>query len=173
MKDEEEKLWVVLRGKHRFPRAHRVARVIDDMGKFGAYVQLYFGFGATTVKKLRTEKQAKEIVRRWKRAVLRVLADPYLVNPESFKLPLSRYERGERWMTMTIEATNWDDTGVNPIAWVVREGGQVLNKEGKWEIEPTPGGRSEGFIERTRWKSAEEAVEAVRQWEQKQINQDN
>jgi hypothetical protein len=48
-----------------------------------------------------------------------------------------------------------------PIGWAVRIFGYCLNKSGKWEFEPSPSNRSDAFIERTRWATAEEAAAAL------------
>lgn len=48
--------------------------------------------------------------------------------------------------------------------WAVTQGSFVLNKLGEWEYEPMPSGRSEEFIKRTRWNSAEAAFEAFKTW---------
>jgi hypothetical protein len=45
--------------------------------------------------------------------------------------------------------------------YAVRRGGEVLNKSGVWEWEPSPSGRDEEFLERCRYDDFEDAVKAV------------
>lgn len=44
--------------------------------------------------------------------------------------------------------------------WAVRDGGDCLNKKGKFEYEPMPSSRTEDFLNRCRFSSTEEALEA-------------
>jgi hypothetical protein len=47
---------------------------------------------------------------------------------------------------------------IDPDAWaILSEGNAVLNRDGKWEYEPTPSSRDEAFFARCRWPSAREA----------------
>jgi len=46
------------------------------------------------------------------------------------------------------------DTG-----WTITQGGNCLNKDGKWEYEPMPSSRTEEFIKRTRFKDEHEALD--------------
>lgn len=43
--------------------------------------------------------------------------------------------------------------------WAVRWNGHCLNKDGKFEYEPLPSGRTDEFLARCRWESAEAAME--------------
>lgn len=45
--------------------------------------------------------------------------------------------------------------------WAVCNGGNVLNKSGEWEYEPLPSSRDDAFMERTRFKSPDEAILAL------------
>ena len=87
-----------------------------------------------------------------------------LCHPVAYKLPWTRYERSEPWMRMEVVATKFDDGGLTPTAWAVREGGAVLSKDGDWEFEPIPSSRDDEFISRTRWDTAEEAANAASNW---------
>lgn len=49
-----------------------------------------------------------------------------------------------------------------PALWAVRFRGDCLNKRGVWEWEPRPSSRDDDFLERCRFASAEEAIEAAR-----------
>lgn len=44
-------------------------------------------------------------------------------------------------------------------AWTIVRFGEVLNKDGNWEYEPRTSNREDDFIERTRYKSAQEALD--------------
>ncbi len=48
-----------------------------------------------------------------------------------------------------------------PSKWAVRRTGDVLNKTGGWEWEPSPSSRDETFLERCRFDSAEDAIHAA------------
>jgi hypothetical protein len=52
--------------------------------------------------------------------------------------------------------------------WKVRRGGQVLNKKGYLEYEGMPSGRTDKFLERTRFNTVEEAFEALRKFHEKE-----
>jgi hypothetical protein len=64
--------------------------------------------------------------------------------------------------------------------WVITQGGRsVLNRFGKWEYEPLPSNREDDFLDRTRYKSAREAIELadyfrtrVTKWFQLEIAKD-
>lgn len=46
--------------------------------------------------------------------------------------------------------------------WAVRSRvGRCLNKSGEWEYEPLPSERAEEWLARTRWDTAEAAIEAA------------
>lgn len=57
-------------------------------------------------------------------------------------------------------------TGVE--SWAVRNGKHCLNKEFWFEYEPMPSSRSEEFLKNHRWKTPQEALDAL---EQSIINQ--
>lgn len=67
-----------------------------------------------------------------------------------------------RHTEITIEATG----GLNPDGtrmpvdskWAIRLTGMVLNKKGQWEFEPIPSSRSDAFLKRARFDSADEAL---------------
>lgn len=48
--------------------------------------------------------------------------------------------------------------------WAITHMGNVLDKTGEWEWEPMPSSRTEDFLQRTRWASAQEAFLFIRQW---------
>lgn len=48
-----------------------------------------------------------------------------------------------------------------PDRWAVRRHGNVLSKQGEWEYEPMPSSRDDEFLERCRFASAAEAMEAA------------
>jgi hypothetical protein len=52
--------------------------------------------------------------------------------------------------------------------WAVVDAGYVLNKEGQWEYEPMSSSRTEEFIRRTRYLSAEQALQAFKMRKKKQ-----
>lgn len=47
--------------------------------------------------------------------------------------------------------------------WAIRSGGNVLNRDGEWELEPMPSSRTDDFFDRCRWPSLAEAVAFARQ----------
>lgn len=49
-----------------------------------------------------------------------------------------------------------------PAKWKVFNGGYCLTKVGEWEWEPMPSSRTDEFIERCRFNSAKEAIDAAR-----------
>lgn len=49
--------------------------------------------------------------------------------------------------------------GLESVKWTILQGGACFNKQGKWEYEPMPSSRTDEFIERTRWNSAQEALD--------------
>ncbi len=51
----------------------------------------------------------------------------------------------------------------HPEGWAVERSGRCLNKSGEWEWEPMPSSRDNAFFARTRWPSAEEAIQAFRE----------
>lgn len=55
--------------------------------------------------------------------------------------------------TVTLERRAGD-------TWSVCRGSDVLNRDGEWENEPPPSERSDNFIERTRFATAEDALAA-------------
>ena len=59
---------------------------------------------------------------------------------------------------VTIEACRQRD---KTVTWAVRSQGNVLNKHQQWEYEPLPSSRSEAFLQRTRFATIGEAVEAI------------
>jgi hypothetical protein len=48
-----------------------------------------------------------------------------------------------------------------PPLWAVRYRGQVLNQQGEWEWEPMPSSRTDEFLARCRFISAELAIAAA------------
>ena len=55
-----------------------------------------------------------------------------------------------------VEMRNYD-----PPAWAITQrGGLVMDKKGDWEYEPLPSNRSQRFIKRTRWSTADKALAA-------------
>lgn len=46
--------------------------------------------------------------------------------------------------------------------WAVKDGSNVLNKSGEWEYEPIPSSRTDTFIDRTRFDSPLEALQAFK-----------
>lgn len=58
---------------------------------------------------------------------------------------------------VVIAATQFDKEGI-PCTWVIRRGGNCLNKEGEWEYEMQPSSRDTSFMSRTRYTSYQEAV---------------
>jgi len=42
--------------------------------------------------------------------------------------------------------------------WAISEMGYVLNKKGRWEMEPIPSSRTDAFYRRCRFDTAEEAL---------------
>jgi hypothetical protein len=56
---------------------------------------------------------------------------------------------------ITIQCVNYDRFN----AWVIRDSiGQVLPKDGEWEIEPSPSSRSDEFLARTRYATVGTAL---------------
>lgn len=49
-----------------------------------------------------------------------------------------------------------------PDRWAVRRSGDVFNKEGQWEYEPSPSERDDAFMSRCRYDSPLEALAAAR-----------
>jgi hypothetical protein len=49
-----------------------------------------------------------------------------------------------------------------PAKWKVLNGGYCLTKTGDWEWEPLPSSRTDEFIQRCRFDSAQEAIDAAR-----------
>jgi hypothetical protein len=49
-----------------------------------------------------------------------------------------------------------------PDKWKAIHGGYCLTKSGEWEWEPMPSSRTDDFIERCRFDSAQEAIDAAR-----------
>lgn len=60
---------------------------------------------------------------------------------------------------VTVEARAFNEAG-DPIAWRVRECGEVLTKDGEWLYEPLPSSRDDAFVDRTRWPTARTAAAA-------------
>ncbi len=50
-----------------------------------------------------------------------------------------------------------------PKQWCISQGALVMNMCGEWEYDPSPNHRSQEFMDRTHWKSPEEAYEFYRQ----------
>ncbi|PXX41135.1 MULTISPECIES: hypothetical protein [Burkholderia] len=48
-----------------------------------------------------------------------------------------------------------------PDKWKVIEGSHCLNKSGEWEYEPLPSSRTDEFLARCRFDSAQEAIDAA------------
>jgi hypothetical protein len=53
-----------------------------------------------------------------------------------------------------------------PVLWAVRSTFGVLSREGEFEYEPLPSSRSEDFLQRCRFDSAQEAFEAWQRYKQ-------
>lgn len=45
--------------------------------------------------------------------------------------------------------------------WAVRRFGTVLNKSGEWEYEPLPSSRDDAFLDRCRFESGSQAIDAA------------
>lgn len=54
------------------------------------------------------------------------------------------------------------DQRTGPAKWKVYKEGYCLAKSGDWEYEPMPSSRTDDFIERCRFDSAQEAITAAR-----------
>lgn len=54
------------------------------------------------------------------------------------------------------------DQRTGPAKWKVFKEGYCLAKSGDWEYEPMPSSRTDDFIERCRFDSAQEAITAAR-----------
>lgn len=63
----------------------------------------------------------------------------------------------EQWQDMIDVRLECVKQGDGSNLWAIREKGFCLNKDGNWEIEPTPSSRDSEFIERCRWESARAA----------------
>lgn len=48
-----------------------------------------------------------------------------------------------------------------PAKWAVRLHGDCLNRTGEWEWEPMPSGRDDDFLERCRFDTDQEAIDAA------------
>jgi hypothetical protein len=69
----------------------------------------------------------------------------------SYQLEYDDYQR----ILVTLDMAR----GINGvIRWAIREKGDCLNKDGKWEYEPLNSSRTEEFFARCRWDTAEEAL---------------
>lgn len=68
--------------------------------------------------------------------------------PSKYRLPAVEVEFHER---LQLDGTS---------LWSVNHHGNVLNKEGEWEYEPQPSSRDAAFLNRCRFASVEEAVNA-------------
>lgn len=64
---------------------------------------------------------------------------------------------GEKQKYIYIESRGKD-------AWAVCEMGEVLNSSGDFEYESMPSSRTDEFINRTRFKTVEEAVKMIEQF---------
>ena len=82
---------------------------------------------------------------------------PTLNTPTAFRLPWSQHDVGNT--CAEVVATQFVEG--RPIKWAVREGGNVLAKDGTWELEMQPSSRDADFLTRTRWDSADEAAAAA------------
>lgn len=87
-----------------------------------------------------------------------------LNHPTTYKLPWSRFENGHSWLRAEVVATKFKEDGLTPEAWAVREMGAVLTRRGQWVYEPSPSSRSDAFIKRTRFATAQEAAEAAEKY---------
>lgn len=68
----------------------------------------------------------------------------------------------ERLAEVRIEGRQREPGNPTPIKWaVVLDQNRVLNQDGEWEYEPLPSSRSDEFLARTRWDSAEAALAFV------------
>jgi hypothetical protein len=54
------------------------------------------------------------------------------------------------------------DQRTGPAKWKVFKDGYCLSKFGGWEYEPMPSSRTDDFIERCRFDSAQKAIDAAR-----------
>lgn len=57
-----------------------------------------------------------------------------------------------------------------PVLWAVRSTFGVLSREGEFEYEPLPSSRSEDFLQRCRFDSAQEAFDAWQRYNQAQTS---
>jgi hypothetical protein len=59
-----------------------------------------------------------------------------------------------------VERARPDDAGIDgfTLYYAVTRGGWVANKDREWEYEPQPSSRDDDFLERTRWRSWEDAA---------------
>lgn len=87
-----------------------------------------------------------------------------LKHPTTYKLPWSRFKNGHDWQRAEVVATKFAEDGLTPTAWAVREGGAVLTRRGQWEYEPSPSSRTDAFLKRTRFATAQEAAEAAEKY---------
>jgi len=72
-----------------------------------------------------------------------------------------KYAIEYEWVTFISARRQKDKT----IKWVVEEIGTVMDKNtGKFEYEPMPSSRTDEFLERTRFDSAEEAHNAYKKF---------
>lgn len=67
----------------------------------------------------------------------------------------------DRYMVCGIAAVERARQMRGPDMWKVERSGENLNKDGQWEHEPPPSSRGDAFLERCRFKSAEEAIAAA------------
>ena len=79
-----------------------------------------------------------------------------LVLNEPEKLPLDLFTK----VSLFVPHVRIEERGVGQQMWAIVHMGEVLNRDGVWEFEPSPSNRSAAFIRRTRYASVGEALEA-------------
>lgn len=95
--------------------------------------------------------------------VSREFLNEALKTPPLLSEQISCYEldgKGSDLITLERRSRNQD-------GWAIVRLGFVFNTFGEWEWEPMPSGRSEDFLQRTRWNSAQEAKEAFERLKEK------
>ena len=82
---------------------------------------------------------------------------------ENINLEVARYilkrgnlNRGEEHITLDRVEGN------NGIKWAIRKGILCMDKQGRWEYEPSPSNRDTIFLNNCRWDTAQEAINAFK-----------
>jgi hypothetical protein len=84
----------------------------------------------------------------------------WLLEPEeSVSIEISRERLKKGWFGRYCNGIQLSMIhGIGVVRWKITDGSGCLNKNGKWEYEPLPSGRTDAFLARCRYSTIEEAL---------------